>query len=203
MKAGRIIHRFAAKDGREVILRTPRWEDLDDILELINSLVDESAGIPNKRKLTKEQEADHLRSRLNLLEKGEAFELVAEVNGKVVANSGLYRKTAYSNHVGEIGFIGILKDYRNIGIGTEILETLIDQGKKLKPKVLFLGVFSTNSVARHVYEKVGFGETGRIPKFFHKNGKYIDDVIMAKELSALDLEQRIACSEKSPKKEKT
>jgi len=184
VRANKIIHRFAAKDGKEVILRTAIWEDLDDILELINSLVDESAEIPNKRKLTKEQEADHLRSRLNLLEKGEAFELVAEVNGKVVANSGLHRKTAYSNHVGEIGFIGILKNYRNIGIGTEILETLIDQARKLKLKVLFLGVFSTNSIARHVYEKVGFRETGRIPKFFHKSGKYIDDVIMAKELSA-------------------
>jgi len=183
VKSGKIIHQFTAKDGREVILRTPRWEDLDDILELINSLVDESAEIPNRRKLTKEKEADHLRSRLDLLEKGEAFGLVAEVSGKVVANSGLYMKTAYSNHVGEMGFIGIMKGYRNIGIGTEILETLIDQGKKLKLKVLFLGVFSTNSIARHVYEKVGFRETGRIPKFFHKNGKYIDDVIMAKELS--------------------
>jgi len=188
MKAGRIIHRFAPKDGREVILRTPRWKDLDDILELINSLVDESAEIPDKRKLTKEKEADRLRTRLNSLEKGEAFELVAEVNGKVMANSGLYRKTAYSNHVGEIGFIGILKDYRDNGIGTEILETLIDEGKKLKLKVLFLGVFSTNTVARHVYEKVGFRETGRIPKFFHKNGNYVDDVIMAKELGTLDLE---------------
>jgi RimJ/RimL family protein N-acetyltransferase len=116
------------------------------------------------------------------LEKGEAFELVAEVNGKVIANSGLYRKTAYSNHVGEIGFIGIMKGYRNIGIGTEILETLVDQGKKLKLKVLFLGVFSTNSIARHVYEKVGFRETGIIPKFFYKDGKYIDDIILAKEV---------------------
>jgi hypothetical protein len=64
MKTREVLHRFAAKDGREVILRIPRWEDLDDILELINSLVDESAEIPNKRKLTKEVKASHLRSRL-------------------------------------------------------------------------------------------------------------------------------------------
>jgi hypothetical protein len=32
-----------SKDGRNVVLRTPRWRDLDDLLELINSLVDEKA----------------------------------------------------------------------------------------------------------------------------------------------------------------
>jgi hypothetical protein len=39
MKTGQIIHTFTAKDGREVILRTPKWEDIDDLLELINSLI--------------------------------------------------------------------------------------------------------------------------------------------------------------------
>ena len=45
MKRGETLHRFTAKDGRKVILRTPKWEDLDDLLELINSLVDEDAEI--------------------------------------------------------------------------------------------------------------------------------------------------------------
>jgi len=45
MKPGRIIRTFSARDGRNVVLRTPRWEDLDDLLELINSLVEERANI--------------------------------------------------------------------------------------------------------------------------------------------------------------
>jgi hypothetical protein len=45
MKAGRIIHRFTAKDGREVILRTPRWEDLDELLGYINSLAEEDLEV--------------------------------------------------------------------------------------------------------------------------------------------------------------
>ena len=45
MKTGQIFHTFTAKDGREVILRTPKWEDIDDLLALINSLIDEEADI--------------------------------------------------------------------------------------------------------------------------------------------------------------
>lgn len=45
MKPDKILLSFTAKDGRQVILRTPRWEDLDDLVELINSLVEEGVEI--------------------------------------------------------------------------------------------------------------------------------------------------------------
>ncbi|MFQ6125372.1 MAG: hypothetical protein ACE5R6_12325 [Candidatus Heimdallarchaeota archaeon] len=45
MKPNKILHRFTATNGRQVILRTPRWEDLDDLVELINSLVEEGVEI--------------------------------------------------------------------------------------------------------------------------------------------------------------
>jgi len=32
-----------------------------------------------------------------------------------------------------------------------------------------------------VYRKVGFKEVGRVPKAVYRNGKYIDDIIMALE----------------------
>ncbi len=52
------IRTFRARDGKEVVLRTPRWEDLDDFLELINSLIEEGADIYFDKKLTREEEAD-------------------------------------------------------------------------------------------------------------------------------------------------
>jgi len=52
MKAGTIIREFVAKDGREVTLRAPRWDDLDDMLEFINSLVEEGADIMINTKQT-------------------------------------------------------------------------------------------------------------------------------------------------------
>jgi len=44
MKSGKIVRRFTAKDGREVILRTPKAEDLDELVEYINSLVEADVG---------------------------------------------------------------------------------------------------------------------------------------------------------------
>ncbi len=181
MKTGKILHRFRAEDGREVILRTPRWEDLDDLTEFINSLVEEGADISRNKKVTREEEAEWLGRRLADLENDKIFFMVAEVDGKVVANSEIGKKGGYSSHVGGVG-IGIRQDYRDIGIGTEMLRALIAQAEEMGLKMLTLGVFSSNDRAIHVYNKVGFKETGRIPNEICKDGKYIDHIIMTKEI---------------------
>ena len=184
MKTGKSLHRFTAKDGREVILRTPRWEDLDDFIEFIKSLVEEGADIFFNQKVTREQEAEWLGRQLAETEKGNRFLLLAEVDGKVVANSSISKKTGYSKHVGGLD-IAIMNGFRDIGIGTEMLKNLISTAEKMGLKMLTLSVFSTNKRAKHVYEKVGFRETGHIPNEFYKNGKFIDHIIMVKELTEL------------------
>jgi RimJ/RimL family protein N-acetyltransferase len=181
MKTGETIKNFNAKDGRNVILRTPKWEDLDDLLELINSLIEEGADITMNEKVTREQEADWLSRQLAETEKGNRFTLLAEVEGKVVANSVFTKKTGYSEHVGNLGIV--IKDgFRDIGIGTEMLKKLIAYAQERGLKLLRLGVFSTNTRAQHVYEKLGFRECGRIPGEIYKNGKYVDHISMVKIL---------------------
>ncbi len=51
---------FSARDSREVVLRTPKWEGLDCLLELVNSLVEERADIARTKKVSKEEEIDWL-----------------------------------------------------------------------------------------------------------------------------------------------
>jgi len=184
MKSGKILRRFTVKDGREVVLRTPRWEDLDDLTEFINSLVEEGADICRNKKVTREEEAEWLGRRLADLENDKIFFMVAEVEGKVVANSEIDKKGGYSSHVGGVG-IGIRKGYRDMGIGTEMLRTLIAQSEEMGLKMLTLGVFSSNDRAIRVYNKVGFRETGRIPKEIYKDSKYIDHIIMTKEIQQM------------------
>jgi hypothetical protein len=60
MKAGREIKTLVMRDGRKVILRTPKWEDLGDLLELINSLVEEKADIVRTEKVSRQEEIDWL-----------------------------------------------------------------------------------------------------------------------------------------------
>ncbi|MGQ9544222.1 MAG: GNAT family N-acetyltransferase [Candidatus Bathycorpusculaceae bacterium] len=172
---------FSAKDGRRVVLRTPKWEDLDDLLELINSLVEEGAEIIRDEKVSREEEIDWLSKTLASLEKNEIFFLVAEVNGRVVASSDIHPLKGFEKHVGVLGIV-VKRGFRDLGIGTEIMKTLVEQAQKMGLKVLTLSVFATNKRAIHVYEKVGFVQTGIIPKKLFKDCKYIDEIIMTKLL---------------------
>jgi RimJ/RimL family protein N-acetyltransferase len=179
MQIGKVFRKFSARDGREVILRTPRWEDMDDLMELRNSLVDEKAEIARTDKVTREDEVEWLPKVLARLEKDELFFLVAEVNGKVVASSDIDILTGNEKHVGVLGIV-LKSGFRDLGIGTEIMKTLVEQAMALGLKVLTLQAFATNNRAVHVYEKVGFVQTGRVPKKHFKDGQYVDEVIMTK-----------------------
>ena len=167
------------RDGREVILRTPRLEDLDNLMELINSLVDEKAEIARTEKVTREEEAEWLPKMLSNLEKNELFFLVAEVGGKVVASSDIHILRGDEKHVGVLGIV-VKSGFRDSGIGKEMMKTLEEQSVALGLKVLTLQVLATNKRAIHVYENVGFVQTGRVPKKHFREGQYIDEVIMTK-----------------------
>ena len=181
MKDGTFIRRFVAKDGREVTLRAPRWSDLDDMLEFINSLVEEGAEIARERKLTRDEEAEWLGRHLAAIENDKKASVAAEVDGRFIGQVEVLPRRGYSRHVGDIA-IGILDGYRDIGIGTEMMNEAETQANRLGLELLTLEVFATNSIARHVYEKVGFKVVGRVPKANLKDGTYIANIIMAKEL---------------------
>jgi RimJ/RimL family protein N-acetyltransferase len=179
MQLGRVFRKFHTTDRQEVILRTPMLEDLDDLMELINSLVDEKAQIARTEKVTREEEAEWMPEMLSNLEKDELFFLVAEVNKKLVASSDIHILTGDEKHVGVLGIV-VKTEFRGLSIGTEMMKTLIEQARALGLKVLTLNVFATNKPAVHVYEKVGFVQTGKIPKKHFRQGQYIDEVIMTK-----------------------
>jgi RimJ/RimL family protein N-acetyltransferase len=182
MRPGRVYKVFKAKDGKKVTLRAPRWDDLDDLLECINSLVQEDADILVDERQTREQEVDWLARVISKIEKGERISVAPEVDNKLVGNSEVERFSARrQSHVGLLG-ISIRNGYRDIGIGTEMMRVLVNESRKAEFKLLILDVFATNGRARHVYEKIGFREVGKMPKAIFKGGEYIDSVRMALEL---------------------
>ncbi len=187
MKAGSIYHRFTAENGAKVTLRALRWEDLDDMVRFINSLVEERSvnselGIIADKTQTREQEAEYVSQVLRGLEKGDIVSVVAEVGGRVVANSdvrrGQYGDTRHHGHLG----IAILRKYRGLGIGLAMMKTLIRECRKAGLKTVQLEVFSNNARAIHVYKRVGFEEVGTIPKKMHRGSRFYDSLVMATEL---------------------
>ncbi|MGD0495834.1 MAG: GNAT family N-acetyltransferase [Candidatus Bathyarchaeia archaeon] len=181
MKSGKILETFSVKDGRRVVLRTPKWEGLDDLLELINSFVEEKAEVIVDEKLSREQEAEWLSGVLLRLEKDQIFFLVAEADGKVVASSDLHVGKGSEKRSGAVGIV-VKSGFRNLGIGTRVMRAMLKEAQRIGLKVLVLSVFATSKHAIHVYEKVGFVQTGRVPKKHFKQGKYIDEIAMAKLL---------------------
>ncbi len=182
-KPGKIIKKFKAKNGKEVILRYPKWEDLDDLLEYINHVVKNKAKISKQTLVTREEEIKYLAEVFQKIESGDAVYLFPEVDGKVIGNSCIERKKEDAlKHVGGLG-IGIRKEFTNLGIGTKLVKTLLELAKKeLKLKMVTLKVFSNNEIAINVYKKCGFKEVGKIPKHINYYGKYVDSIIMVKEL---------------------
>jgi ribosomal protein S18 acetylase RimI-like enzyme len=187
MKTGQLFGKFVAKSGKNVTFRTIRWEDLDSCVEFINKLVaerdeDPFLGIIADKLQTRDSEAEWLSDRLVEIENGSLISVVAEVDGKLIANSEvLGGKTSDETDHGKLG-ISVSKEYRNQGVGLQMMSILLDESRKAGLKTVELEVFATNSRAIHVYEKAGFREVGRIPKKIHRKDRFIDIVVMAIEL---------------------
>ena len=181
-KAGTVIRKVRLKDGEEAILRCPRWEDVDGLMAFINELVEEEGiNISVERKVTRDEELDWLARQLAEMERGEIVACVAEVDGRIVANSWIAKGKGVQSHVGTLG-ISVLKGFRNRGLGSTMVEALLKEAKAVGIKVVKLSVFASNPLAIHVYEKAGFRKVGCIPGAFYKWGRYIDEIIMVKEL---------------------
>jgi RimJ/RimL family protein N-acetyltransferase len=181
MRPGTFFRKFHDREGREVTLRAPQWSDLDEMLDFINSLVEENVDILVDTKYTREAEVGWLAARLSELENDRIIMVAAEVNGRFVGQTAVSPKIGRSSHVGVLG-ISLKDGYRDAGIGTELIREAENQTHRLGIEIITLDVFASNAMGRHLYAKMGYIQVGQVPRGIKRDGEYIDDVIMAKEL---------------------
>jgi ribosomal protein S18 acetylase RimI-like enzyme len=172
---------FIAKDGRTVVIRKPRLEDLNGLLDLVNSTVREGAPINRVTELSRTEEIEFLPRRLAEIERGDTIQIIAEVEGELVGNAEIRRHVGRQSHVRTMG-MSVKSGFRRLGIGARLIEKLIGEGKKQGLKIITLQVNETNLPAIILYRKLGFKETGRIQKAVYWNGKYVDDIIMVADI---------------------
>ncbi len=179
---GKVVKKFRI-GNREVILRYPRWEDLDQLLDHMNALIREKAKIGKTRKYSREEEIDFLNSVFKKCELRNMAYLVAGSGGKIMGSGNLVReRLEKSRHVGYIG-LSLRKEFRDLGVGTMLINTLVNLGKKEMGLTLFkISLIAENERALHVYRnKCGFRVVGRIPKEIDHFGRKMDHLIMIKE----------------------
>jgi putative acetyltransferase len=182
IKPGKIVKKIII--GRDtVIFRYLKRSDLEEALKFANSLIRERALIGMQKIQTLKQEKKWMSKSLKEMKQGNGVKIVVEINGRFSGSAGINRKPLDANaHVCTIG-MGIHSDFRGLGIGTALMDSLIQQARDvLKCKLLELSYYEHNVIAKRVYEKCGFREVGKIPKGCHYYGKYYDEIIMVKEL---------------------
>lgn len=183
MKLGQHIKEFTSKKGNTVIIRTPKWEDLDDILNFVNALSKEDTYVLlSGETISREEEITYLSNQITGMENKTKIHLIATVNGTFAANCGIDVEKRRKKHVGSI-HISVSQKFREEGIGIELMNALISEAKKLKLRLLTLTCIEGNERALHVYEKVGFQKTGLFPKAVYYHGAYVGEIQMCLDIT--------------------
>lgn len=105
--------------------------------------------------------------------------LVALDGEKIVGNASIEgNKKARYSHRAELS-ITVLKEYWSKGIGSMLMERLIEFAKEVSYKNIYLDVRADNDRAIALYRKFGFVRVGTYNDYFMINGKCYDAELMA------------------------
>ncbi|NLM11580.1 MAG: ribosomal protein S18-alanine N-acetyltransferase [Clostridiaceae bacterium] len=121
----------------EIVIRQMRCEDLDSVLEVEKK----SFTNPWSRLMFFDE-----------LQNPRAHYLVAEVSGIIVAYAGLW--TIMDE--GHITNIAVDPSYRRMGIGSRLMESVIEIAQRSKLRGLTLEVRVSNTEAISMYKRFGF-----------------------------------------------
>lgn len=179
MKLKKFFKTFRSKKGNTVVVRYPTRSDLGDMHEYINELSREDTFLSVLGKTySLEEEKDFLRMTLANIRKGLTRHYAVFVNNEYAGNCEVERPKEYrQQHIGILG-ISLRKTYRGEGIGRELLQMLIEEGKNMGLRLLKLSCFENNPIALDLYERFGFKRVGVIPGAIAYKGGYVGDVIM-------------------------
>jgi len=149
------------------LVHTVKSEDLPTLFKMVKNITLESTN-------------EYL---TNILDSEGSFVLICIDNKTIIGSVDVIRKKRLEeSHIADIGMC-ILKEYRNKGIGTKLLEELFKNCKKeRKIDKIELDVFSNNISGMKLYEKMGFEYEGTRKGSILKDGKKLDLFMMGKQL---------------------
>lgn len=134
-------------------------------------------GIPSERIKTNENYIENMDSNMHQFvavknELGEE-QIIGTAGIVVYANSRLRHSASFG--------IMVHRDFQNIGVGTKLLEAIIDMADNWLMLVrVELTVFVDNEKAINLYKKFNFEVEGVKKKAAIRNGKYVDELMMSR-----------------------
>ncbi|MBS1550955.1 MAG: GNAT family N-acetyltransferase [Bacteroidetes bacterium] len=156
-------------------------EDAEELLRTVKTYLADSEYIPVRpEEFTISIEKEKLRIR-SFLENDNSLLLIAKKGNEILGNIDITgsQKEAIK-HTAVIG-MGMLKEYRNKGLGTALLRKGIEWARQNPVlEILWLQVYAENTAGVTLYRNAGFEINGIQKKFFKsKENIYFDNVIMS------------------------
>ncbi|MBR3873435.1 MAG: GNAT family N-acetyltransferase [Clostridia bacterium] len=171
------------KDGRTAILRSPKAEEAEAMLDYLKTVAAETPFVLREEEEcteTVEQEAVFLQavnhSPLQVM-------IVCEVDGEIAGNCQLSmmrrRKVRHRASVA----IGLIRKYWGLGIGTAMFEAMIAIAREHGIEQMELEFIEGNQRAQGLYEKMGFRIYGERPDAIRlKDGTSLKEYMMLLKL---------------------
>lgn len=179
-----MTHTFVSKTGTEITLRYPTLDDAAILMEYINLISQERTYITYQGEhVTLEEETAYVKKLLDSFANHTGVYLLALAGDKLIGSAGIDMGVRTEKHIGLFG-ISLHKDYREQGIGTVLMDTVIEEALATIPQleILTLSVFGHNGRACHLYEKLGFTRYGLLPNGVKLEDGYADHVYMYKNV---------------------
>ena len=169
------------KDGRAVIIRSPRPDEAAALLALKLEYLQDSETVPIQKEEYKYDVAGEAELIGQFAKSANSLLLVAYHDGKMIGNVDLAGNPYFlMRHTGVIG-MGVRALYRGCGLGTLLMNAILDWANNQSDlELIWLEVYANNTAGRQLYGNLGFVESGRINGFFKHGTDYFDKVLMVK-----------------------
>ncbi len=173
------------KSGEEVLIREATTDDAEKLIKLAKGYIKNTKSIPiypDEFEPSIEYEANWIDT---LIKEKNSQVLLAEYNGELIGNIDLHgnqrRKLFHTAWIG----MGIDEEHRGKGLGTILMQELIEWCQKNEHlRLLWLEAYTNNSAGVKLYEKMGFEKTGIRKDFFKESdGSYIDNIMLTLHLN--------------------
>ncbi len=176
---------FKLKDGRSALIRSPKDEDIQGMLDYLRISAGETDFILRYPEECSKYTIDGekvLFDRIN--ESDNEAMLVCLVEGKVAGNCHIIWSNAIKTRHRASVAIALLSEFWNQGIGTRLFQELIHIAENNSNIIqIELEFVEGNSRARALYEKMGFRITGVRPNAIRlKDGTLLNEYSMIREI---------------------
>jgi RimJ/RimL family protein N-acetyltransferase len=170
-----------------VKIRDLAWEDYPSLVKNYLALYEEVRDNPDvgislfPRPPTLGEEAEWFSGMYQAVQDGSSIAVVAEDAGRAIGICNVRRMGQLENqHLGVLGIL-VARGERHRGVGKALMQAALERCRG-KFDLVELSVFETNTVARRLYESLGFRVWGTLPSAIKRNSRYIDAVHMILDL---------------------